>query len=106
MAPVTEVPTSRSEVAAAIRSLAERLPRSREELSALERDSVELAIHIQKGTTLHDVPETIWHFLSDADVRFKDPEYARLQLAQVTEALDIWARESPSNTSLERTREG
>jgi hypothetical protein len=105
MASVTELPTSRDQVASVIRSLAGRRPRSREELSALEKESLELALHIQKRTSLHDVPESIWHFLSDADVRFKDAEYARVQLAQLSEALEIWTREPPSNTSLQRTRE-
>lgn len=26
------------------------------------------------------VPEIIWHYLSDADIRFKDREYARVHL--------------------------
>jgi hypothetical protein len=99
------MPSSRAEVAGAVRALASRVPKSREELSALESDCVELARHIQNGTKLHDVPHLVWHFLSDADVRFKDPEYARLQLSRIVEVLDAWTRESPSNNSLKRTRE-
>src|SRR3954464_10093137 len=102
MAPVTELPTSRGDVADALRSLAARAPKSHEELSALEKESVALAVHIQKRTTLHDVPEAVWHFLSDADIRFKDAEYARVQLAQMSEVLERWARQPPSSKSLER----
>jgi hypothetical protein len=40
--------------------------------------------------SLSDVPETIWHFLSDADIRFKDEAYAQLQLTDVRRELDEW----------------
>jgi acyl-CoA reductase-like NAD-dependent aldehyde dehydrogenase len=87
------LPTSRDEVIAAIQRLADRAPRTREELSALEMESVELALHIQKRTSLHDVPEHVWHFLSDADIRFKDPEYAQVQLVSLREVLKDWSTE-------------
>jgi hypothetical protein len=87
------VPTSRDEVIAAIRRLADRAPQTREELSALEMESVELALHIQKRTSLHDVPEHVWHFLSDADIRFKEPKYAQVQLVLLHEVLKDWAAE-------------
>jgi hypothetical protein len=93
MAPVTTLPTSRDEVIAAIRALAARAPKSREELAALQQESVNLALHIQKRTSLHDVPEDVWHFLSDPDIRFKDPKYAQLQIARINEVLDGWASE-------------
>jgi hypothetical protein len=103
---MTVVPSSRDEVVEAVRALAARVPRSHAELSALETDSVNLARHIQHGTSLHDVPHLVWHFLSDADIRFKDPAYAQLQLTRINEVLDAWMREPPSNKSLERTRAG
>ena len=64
-----------------------------------------LAVHIQKHTSLHDVPEAVWHFLSDVDIRFKDPSYATVQLAEISSVLDKWQAQVPSNTSLERTRD-
>ena len=91
---------------AAVHDLAARRPQSRDEMSTLERESVALALHIQRRTTLHDVPEAVWHFLSDVDVRFKDSKYAEMQVAQITKVLDQWAAQAPSNTSLERTRDG
>jgi len=100
------MPTSREEVIAAVRGLVAHRPTSRSEAAALERESVALALHIQKHTPLHDVPEAVWHFLSDVDIRFKDPRYATAQLAEITAVLDKWQAQVPSNTSFERTREG
>ncbi len=82
------------------------MPTSQSEVAVLERQSVALAVHIQKHTSLHDVPEAVWHFLSDVDIRFKDPGYATSQLAEISAVLDKWQAQVPSNTSLERTREG
>lgn len=88
---MTVMPTSRAEVIAAVSSLAARRPKSREEMSSLERESVALALHIQKRTALHDVPEVVWHFLSDVDIRFKDSEYAEMQLAELRKVLEQWS---------------
>lgn len=92
---MTAMPTSKAEVIAAVRDLAERRPKSRDEMSSLERESVALALHIQKRTTLHDVPEAVWHFLSDVDVRFKDSNYAEMQVAQIAKVLDQWDAHAP-----------
>jgi hypothetical protein len=92
--PLTVLPMSRDDVVAAIRRLADAAPQTREELSALETDSVELALYIQKRTSLHDVPEDVWHFLADADIRFKDEKYARAQLERLDDALKYWVAES------------
>jgi hypothetical protein len=102
---MTVMPTSRDEVIAAVRQLASHRPTSRAEVAELEGQSVALALHIQKHTSLHDVPEAVWHFLSDVDIRFKDPEYATVQLGEITAVLDRWQAQVPSNTSLERTRD-
>lgn len=92
--PPTVLPMSRDEVVTAIRRLADSVPQTREELSALETESVELALHIQKRTSLRDVPEDVWHFLADADTRFKDGAYARVQLERLDDALKDWVAES------------
>jgi hypothetical protein len=102
---MTVMPTSRADVVAAVRDLAARKPVTREDMSTLARESAALALHIQKRTALHDVPEAVWHFLSDADVRFRDPKYAETQLAEIASILEKWSAGAPSNTSLERTRE-
>jgi hypothetical protein len=31
------------------------------------------------GSTLPHLPETVWHYLIDADTRLKDPRYAKMQ---------------------------
>lgn len=38
------------------------------------------------------VPHFVWHFLSDADIRFREPEYARQQLAQLMEIVVVLER--------------
>ena len=43
------------------------------------------------AASLH-VPEIVWHFLSDPDIRFKDPRYAEAQLDGLREAL---SRQNP-----------
>lgn len=101
---MTALPTSKDQVVEAIRALAARTPQSRAEMKALEADSVTLALHIQKNTQLHDVPEAVWHFLFDADIRFKDPRYAELQLGGFDLMLSDWLGGTPSNKSLERCR--
>ena len=103
---MTVMPTSREDVIAAVRELTMHRPTSRSEMMVLEKQSVALAVHIQKHTALHDVPEAVWHFLSDVDIRFKDPDYATVQLAEIAAVLDKWQAQVPSNTSFERTREG
>jgi len=37
--------------------------------------------------------KAIWHFLSDADIRFKDPRYAVMQLEGLRLALAKWEHE-------------
>jgi len=91
---MTGMPTSRAEVIAAVRQLAARSPQSRDEMLSLERESMALALHIQKRTTLHDVPEAVWHFLADADVRFKDTSYAEMRVAEIAKVLDEWASQA------------
>ncbi len=83
-------PTSKNDLIAVLRSLAERRPRTKADLRQLQDESVALALHIQRRMSLSDVPETIWHFLSDADIRFKDEAYAQLQLNDVRRELDAW----------------
>ena len=96
---MTALPTSKEGVVAAISALAARKPQSREEMKAIEADSVRLALHIQKHTSLSDVPEQVWHFLADAAVRFKDSGYAEAQLAVLDEALSQWLSGAQTNAS-------
>ena len=88
---LTRLPTSKLELISALRALAERNPRTREEKGQLEQDCVALALHIQRNMAVHDMPHVIWHFLHDPDIRFKDPAYAEMQLAEVRDTLSQWA---------------
>jgi hypothetical protein len=63
------------------------MPTTRAELMGLERDSDALALHIKNSQVLGEVPEIVWHFLSDADVRFKSSEYGQAQVADLATAL-------------------
>jgi hypothetical protein len=69
-----------------IEQLASRFPRNREDPVSLESASTALLLRLQASTGV-DVPELVWHFLSDADVSFKDPLYASSQMAGLAEAL-------------------
>ncbi len=88
------LPTSKVELIAALRALLERVPQTREELQLLQDESVALALHVQRQMAIHDVPEAVWHFLSDPDIRFKDPAYAEMQLSELGEVLARWQSES------------
>ena len=59
------LPASKGELIVVLRALASRRPKTREEMKQLQDDSLALALHIQRRMSLHDVPEPIWHFLSD-----------------------------------------
>jgi hypothetical protein len=97
------LPSSKEDVIAAVRALTSRLPKTGDELAILQGECLDLALHIQKRLVL-EVPEPVWHFLSDADIRFKSSEYARVQLAEVSAALAAWEFVVPSNISLQRDR--
>jgi hypothetical protein len=84
---ISDYPANVAELIAHLRVIAAREPRTKEELRALERECVSLAFHTQRSSLSSGVPEVVWHFLSDADIRFKDPEYAQVQTASLVSAL-------------------
>ncbi len=67
--------------------------RLRDLLETPVRDKAELEAWYQRARTLEawlksheigsDVPEILWHYLADADIRLKDIEYGRLQESQM-----------------------
>jgi hypothetical protein len=71
----------------ALRALALRMPTDKAGLAALEKDSLSLRRHVQQSQAVGDLPETVWHFLDDADIRFKDRDYAAQQLAGLARCL-------------------
>lgn len=82
------LPRTQDEIFAALREIASARPSSKSELRDLVSRSVALSRHIAAHGNLADqVPELVWHFLSDADIRFKDSHYADLQLSQMSALL-------------------
>jgi hypothetical protein len=93
----SSLPHNDSELQQAILMLLEREPQSKEELRELQQESLELALHIQHSAPLgQHMAEEVWHFLSDADIRYKDPEYRRVQLEKMRHILAHWPGKQPS----------
>lgn len=67
-----------------------RVPSTTGELAALVSDCCDLSQHIAATPGLHETPEAVFHFLSDADIRFKDGQYAAMQLDGLHAALAEW----------------
>ena len=68
------------------------------ERDALMADSAAVSADIDHELA-NVVPETVWHFLSDADIRFKDSRYAIAQLSALASTLARWERELNSLAS-------
>ena len=89
-----ESPTTPKQVISALRLLSMREPATREELSTLQADCISLMLQLQSTPSLgHNMPEAVWHFLADADIRFKDSIYAQQQLSGLRAALAKWEHE-------------
>ena len=88
-------PSNPEALRSTLRALVEQEPSSQEEFQALEAECVALARHIAQTQGLGTyMPEIVWHWLSDADIRFKEPEYRSMQNQQLTLALQAWESES------------
>jgi hypothetical protein len=83
-------PLNRAAVVAALRAIAAKKPETREELTDLEAEAVVLGEPIEGSTVCDDLPHVVWHFLSDADIRFKDERYREMQLRELDEAITAW----------------
>ena len=92
---MTTQPKNQSELALALRELAAERPADRHALTELEQRCVALARYLGGSVQSDlDVPEFVWHFLADPDIRFKDPRYAEAQLAGLEAVLSGWDRSS------------
>lgn len=88
-------PSTQTELAALLQQLAASRPKTRQELSDLEARCVSLSRYLTSSAPRNlEVPEIVWHFLSDADIRFKDSAYAEAQIAGVLEASASWQPKS------------
>ena len=64
----------------ALRCLNEFVPCSKAELKQWYEQARRLeAEHLKGGEDYLDVPNFVWHYLSDADIRMKDEIYAEMQ---------------------------
>jgi len=80
-----------------LRALAARQTETAAERDGLIADSVTLKVDISLDHELANiVPESVWHFLSDADIRFRDSRYASAQLSALASSLAAWEGEVAS----------
>lgn len=78
------LPTTRDEILETLRTLAAIRPVDVSELRDLPQRCSALSRHLgAHGELANQIPELVWHFLADADIRFKDPVYAQMQWAQM-----------------------
>jgi hypothetical protein len=87
--PSARAPITARELVMALQAIARREPTTKEELAQIEAESYVLGERIKLTPALHNVPHDLWHFLSDADIRFKDPRYRKAQL----EGMERWLKE-------------
>lgn len=73
-----------------LRELLESEPRSSGEVAAWYEKAKELKAFLQRDDGLHKVPHVFWHYLEDADIRFKDPRYAQAQISGVEDSMRVW----------------
>jgi hypothetical protein len=84
-------PSSRAELGKTLLELATFAPADASAADALAIECAALARRISEDPALAGpVPEIVWHFLSDVDVRFKDPKYASDQSGALLESLWNW----------------
>ena len=75
---------------------------TRDELVVLEQDSVAFALWLQNSNALGEMPEIVWHFLSDADIRLKSPEYGQAQVAELLNALVAMEQQALAGSAVTR----
>jgi len=84
-------PNDKQELIDTLRQLVAVKPQSLPELKQLETLSVEVARHAASELAGRlEIPESVWHFLADPDIRYKDPSYAAVQLAELEQVLARW----------------
>ena len=79
-----DVSLTQDELQSALREIAAARPSSPSELLAIQARCSALSKQLTSQRHLADqVPELVWHFLADADIRYKDPRYAEIQFTQM-----------------------
>ena len=81
---------SRQELAMDLRELARGEPKEQAGLARWYEEARRVQERMASAPdVVTGVPDFIWHYLSDADVRLKDPRYARMQKDMLSELLAI-----------------
>lgn len=81
---------TKSEFIETLRIIAKREPVTHDEMKALESDCILLMKKIGDFGYANTCPDAVWHYLTDVDIRFKDPEYMKHQLPLFNAALNEW----------------
>lgn len=76
-----------------LRQLAEHSTLTKSDLDIWYERAHKIRNHIVENAELANVvPHQVWHFLSDADIRFREPDYARQQHEAFLEIVKILER--------------
>ena len=67
------------EIAAGLRQLRRSSPVAEQSLPEWNEQSRRFADRLGADFSAVDLPEEVWHYLHDADLRIKDPDYKRTQ---------------------------
>lgn len=83
---MTDDPDFDETLISALRALAARPLTNRKELAAcrLESDRIEQSLTPEQADS---IPQFIWHYLADADIRLRNPAYRADQERQLEQAL-------------------
>lgn len=88
--PENKQPLSKAQAIAKLRRLALVQPDSESAVSFLAAESAVLHDRIVASDFFRELPYGIQHFLSDADIRFKDSSYQEWQKKGLLDALERW----------------
>ena len=72
-----------------LRYLSELVPSTKEELAEWNKLARDIEANLLLGPTgvSEYIPEFLWHYLADADIRMKDKQYADLQNRGIRELI-------------------
>jgi hypothetical protein len=71
-----------------LRNLAESSPTDAGQLDAWYDRADEFQLLLKEHSALSElIPHFVWHYLADADIRARDPDYRALQQAQILEII-------------------
>lgn len=88
--PESSRPIDRQELFRELRKAMARTPHDKSELAELEAELYILGERIRISPVCNETPEIVWHFISDADIRFEDAEYRWTQCGAVEDCINHW----------------